>query len=233
MTTHAPTSETLVQERIAACQGMVRSIASKIRAKLPPQVELDDLISYGQLGLAEAAQHFDSNQGSQFSTYAYYRIRGAIYDGVSKMNWTPRQKPRRANRGALTDSVLEEEAAGPSARNLVEQGQRLTRIIEQVAVIHLATWSADEEEQAAMLSDLRTPSPSEAAVSRELGEKLHELIADLPDDERELIQGMYFEGLTLTDAAVRCGKSKSWCSRLHRQALQHLADKLSRLGAGD
>jgi RNA polymerase sigma factor for flagellar operon FliA len=233
MSTHAPSSDTLVQERITACQGMVRSIATKIRAKLPPQVELDDLISYGQLGLAEAAQHFDSNQGSQFSTYAYYRIRGAIYDGVSKMNWTPRAKPRRANRNAFTDSVLEEEAAEPSPRNLLEQGQRLTRIIEQVAVVHLATWSRDEEEQVAMLSDQRTPTPSEAAVSRELGEKLHELISQLPDDERNLIQAMYFDGLTLTDAAVRCGKSKSWCSRLHRQALQHLAEKLSRLGAGD
>ena len=80
----------LVQQRIEECQGLVRSLALSIRRKLPPTVELEDLIAYGQVGLGEAARDFDPDRGSRFSTYAYYRIRGAIYDGLSKMAWFDR-----------------------------------------------------------------------------------------------------------------------------------------------
>ena len=83
MTAPAPHPQHLIEH----CQGMVRSLALSIHRKLPPRYELDDLISYGQVGLAEAAKDFDPRRGSQFSTFAYYRIRGAIYDGISKMTW--------------------------------------------------------------------------------------------------------------------------------------------------
>jgi RNA polymerase sigma factor FliA len=77
------TQQRLIEEN----QGLVRSLAASIHKKVPQTVDIDDLTAYGQLGLAEAAQDYDSSRGAQFSTYAYYRIRGAIYDGLSKMMW--------------------------------------------------------------------------------------------------------------------------------------------------
>ena len=68
----------------------MRSLASRIHHKLPPYVDLEDLVAYGQMGLAEAARDFDPARGTQFSTFAYYRIRGAIYDGLAKMSWFSR-----------------------------------------------------------------------------------------------------------------------------------------------
>src|SRR5688572_30076999 len=72
---------------IAGCQGLVRTLAWRIHKKLPPSVDLEDLISYGQVGLAEAARDFDPSLGDHFITYAYYRIRGAILDGLTKLSW--------------------------------------------------------------------------------------------------------------------------------------------------
>ncbi|MGV2335702.1 MAG UNVERIFIED_CONTAM: hypothetical protein LVR18_16830 [Planctomycetaceae bacterium] len=62
---------------INGCQGLVRTIAWRVHQRLPKTVDLDDLIGYGQVGLAEAARDFDETKGSQFVTYAWYRVRGA------------------------------------------------------------------------------------------------------------------------------------------------------------
>lgn len=83
----APLPTAQQEHWIEQCQGLVRSLAVRIHRKLPACIELDDLIAYGELGLLEAAQSFDPRRGCQFSTFAYYRIRGAIYDGAAKMGW--------------------------------------------------------------------------------------------------------------------------------------------------
>ena len=90
--TPSPTS--LIEE----CQGLVRLLASRIHRKLPSHVELGDLEAYGQVGLLEAARDFDPTRGGRFSTFAYYRIRGAIYDGLAKMSWFSRTEYRRRRR---------------------------------------------------------------------------------------------------------------------------------------
>ena len=71
-------------------QGLVRAIARGIHRSFPSYIDLDDLIGYGQLGLTQAARDFDPERGIQFSTFAYYRIRGAILDGANQMNWLKR-----------------------------------------------------------------------------------------------------------------------------------------------
>ena len=96
-------------------QGLVRSLALKIHRKLPPHVELDDLVAYGQIGLAEAARDFDPSRGGRFSTYAYYRIRGAIYDGLSKMNWFSRSEYRRIRYNQMANDTLEADGVKPPA----------------------------------------------------------------------------------------------------------------------
>lgn len=78
------------EQLIADCQGLVRALAWQIHCKLPSHVDLEDLVAYGQIGLIEAARAFDPTRENQFSTYSYYRIRGAILDGLSKMSWFSR-----------------------------------------------------------------------------------------------------------------------------------------------
>ena len=77
-------ADNVPRELIDEGQALVKSLAARIHRNLPVHVDFDDLISYGQIGLAEAAQDFDAEQGTRFTTFAYYRIRGAILDGNVK-----------------------------------------------------------------------------------------------------------------------------------------------------
>ena len=226
MTTSSDKVEQLIEEN----QGLVRSLASTIHRKLPPYVELDDLIAYGQVGLAEAARDFDPQRGSRFSTYAYYRIRGSVYDGLSKMTWFSRSQYRQIRSSRMTDEVLREEAedvaaSGESSRQ--DDVRWLRNVTRALAVVYLATSGSEEDDcDRGVLEDHSMPDASAAAMSHEMAEKLHELIEGLPPEPQVLIRGVYFEGLSLQEAGQRLGISKSWASRLHAKTLQRLARSL-------
>ena len=228
-------SDQTAQERIEQCQGLVRSLASRIHRKLPPHVDLDDLIAYGQVGLAEAARDFDPARGSQFSTYAYYRIRGSVYDGLSKMTWLSRSQYKKVRDDQLSNEVLGEQAKQQeesSEKPGAEADMRWFRDLSQaLAVVYLSTGTEKRgEAKEAALADASTPTPAAVAMGREIHEKLHELIDALPAEAGTLIRATYFEGLTLQEAGKRLGISKSWASRLHAKTLQRLARSLKLLG---
>jgi RNA polymerase sigma factor for flagellar operon FliA len=219
----------LIQQRIEECQGMVRSLALSIRRRLPPTVELEDLIAYGQVGLGEAARDFDPDRGSRFSTYAYYRIRGAIYDGLSKMAWFDRVQASQVRCEQMSGEVLRlqsEDDPSADAPGVETDSRWLRDVSRTLAVVYLASWTgsqrADEESDAALV-DRSSPDAPAVAMSREISEKLHAFIDDLPPMAARLIRSVYFDGLTLQDAGQRMGVSKSWASRLHSRALEQLA----------
>jgi len=216
-------------------QRLVHSLARKIHRGLPPRFELDDLVGYGQIGLAEAARDFDAAQGSKFTTFAFYRVRGAIYDGLSKMSWTSRARYNRLRYDQMANLALSEEReasqASPSA-GLLEDARWLRSATEKLTVVFLAFLQDDGQDEGAGESQIPDPEslPAATAAAREINEKLHALIADLPDDERLLIRATYFEGDTLQEAAGKLGISKSWASRLHAKTLENLARSLRRYG---
>src|SRR5581483_9848995 len=74
----------------------VRAIAARIKDQLPREIEFDDLVAYGTQGLLEAAERYDGRHGASFTTFAYYRVRGAIFDGLRGMGWLPRGEYARA-----------------------------------------------------------------------------------------------------------------------------------------
>src|SRR6187551_3436872 len=69
---------------------LVQSVARKLKTQITARVDFDDLVGYGSKGLIEAAERFDSKQGVTFTTFAYYRIRGAMLDGMRTMGWYSR-----------------------------------------------------------------------------------------------------------------------------------------------
>lgn len=215
------------QQLMAGCQGLVQSIAWKIHRKLPPQVELEDLIGYGQVGLAEAARDFDAARGGQFTTFAYYRIRGAILDGLAKMHWFSHADYNRGRYERLAHEVLDiEGSAGAEAQDtqLADDVRWLKGVSGTLAMVYLCCHQPrDEEGGQPALEDRSAPSPPSVAIQRELHQKLHELIDALPAEAAKLIRAAYFEGLTLKEAGERLGVSKAWASRLHAKALGQLA----------
>ncbi len=221
-------------ELIEEGQGLVRSLALKVYRSVPATADLDDLIAYGEVGLAEAARDFDPSKGAQFCTFAYYRVRGAIYDGLAKMTWTSRARYRRLRYERMADEALadEREQAASDPNSLEESGNWFARVTEKLAVVYLASGGDESVEQAAAIED-KCDSPPQVMLHREASERLRELVADLEPVERRVIQAVYFEGYTLQDAANQVGISKSWASRLHAKILEQLAQKLRRLDLHD
>ena len=222
-------------ELIEEGQRLVHSLAAKIHRGLPSRFELDDLVGYGQIGLAEAARDFDAAQGNKFTTFAFYRVRGAIYDGLSKMSWTSRARYNRLRYEQMANLALSEEREGSEASpaaSLLEDARWLRSATEKLTVVFLAFLQDDGQEEGAGESQIPDPEslPAATAAAREINEKLHALIAALPDEERLLIRATYFEGDTLQEAANKLGISKSWASRLHAKTLETLARSLRRFG---
>ncbi len=215
-------------------QALVRSLALRTFRNIPVKVDLDDLIAYGEVGLAEAARDFDHERGNQFNTFAYYRIRGAIYDGLAKMTWTSRARYRRLRYERMADDALEAErdVEMSDPPSLDQAGDWFARVTEKLAVVYLASGGDEAMERVAMMED-PGQSASQSVLNLEASQKLRSLVETLDPTERHLINAVYFEGFTLQDAANQIGISKSWASRLHAKVLEALAVKLRRLDLHD
>lgn len=210
---------------MATCQGLVRSIAWKIHRRVPKHVDLEDLIGYGQVGLAEAARDFDPSRGHQFTTFAYYRIRGAILDGLSSMAWFNAADYNRGRYEQMADNVLAEHSDEQAPEANDSRWFRSTS--RALAVVYLFCHSRSEENSGEAIAVTAPDSDPDSGMAHdELRQELRKAMDVLSDDARSLIQGVYFEGMTIKEAGERIGISKAWASRLHARSLQQLARAL-------
>jgi RNA polymerase sigma factor FliA len=226
-------SRLLPDELVFAHQGLVRAIARGIHRSFPSYIDLDDLIAYGQLGLAQAARDFDPHRGIQFSTFAYYRIRGAILDGANQMNWLRRTTRAGDAYERMSGDVLATDAADADAGTGPKQNEAwLSDVGGKLGMVFLLS-QAGEGAHAAEVEDDATEAPLESLLDDELKRTLHSLIDELPADARQLLRGAYFEGKTLKEAGEELGISKAWASRLHARSLDQLARGLRRAHVAD
>jgi len=216
-------------ELVFGHQGLVKAIARGIHRSFPSFIELDDLIGYGQLGLAQAARDFDPERGIQFSTFAYYRIRGAILDGANQMNWLKRSTVAGSAYERMSGDVLANDAADSAAAAAqTDDAAWLSGVGGKLAMVFFLSHASDEGEANADVADDHAEMPLESLLDDELKQSLRQAIDELPPDARQLIRGTYFEGKTLKDAGEALGISKAWASRLHARALEQLARNLKR-----
>ena len=178
--------------------------------------------------MSQAARSFDSSKGAQFSTYAYYRIRGAIYDGISKMAWLSRSAAARIHADEIADKMLEEDE-GPKSDKPKEKATWLVQTTEKLAVVYSMASMKDEEGQRSIV-DTKAETPDQIATSMEVISVLRLVINDLTEPHKKFINGLYFEGKSITQVAASFGKSKSWASRQHKKILDYLAAKMKMRG---
>lgn len=206
-------------------QGLVRTIALKVRAQLDLTCDLDDLIAFGNQGLLEAKSRFDPTRGVQLNTFAYYRIRGAVLDGVRRMAYLPRRIHRKVREAEaldlVTEPIGEARAASPEAKADREAtAQALDDALSRVTAGYLmAAVGQGEEDQ--------PDTPEEELVGAETRARVEKALETLPEREQALVRGFYFDGRQFDEVAKELGISKSWASRLHAKALDLLRDVLS------
>jgi len=208
---------------------LVHVIAAKLRGLLGKTMEPGDLVGYGTKGLIEAAARYDPRAGASFSTFAYYRIRGAIFDGMRTMGWYSRGDYARFRAeervGEYLAAAAEREAAerkaAPDGPRPDQSGtlEALSGLLSGVAAIHITSLEAEREP-----ADERAKAPDQAVEDAEGSERVRAALAGLPAKERRLIELYYFGDLNLEDAGKKMGLSKSWASRLHARAVEHLRE---------
>lgn len=207
------------------CQGLVRSIAWKIHQKLPSHVDLDDLIGFGQVGLAEAARDFDEGRGVNFTTYSYYRIRGAILDGLNKMSWFSNADYNRGKYERIANDVLavdqkEEQSSTSDMAWFASTTKALTSV-------YLISQLGSGDEPGPEKIDQESETQQQRVENSDLIKRMKKLMDELPEQQRSILQGVYFEGLSIKAAGERVGISKAWASRVHKQTLEQLVRQLS------
>ena len=217
------------KERIEKHQPLVMSIAKQIHKRLPRFITFEDVLSYGQVGLTQASRTYQPRPGTKFSSYAYYRITGAIYDGIARMNWTSRAEYRRYKALREANSVAEANSGGADCDDPEKDAQWFTNTVENLAVVYVFS-SADDDNPIENQLVGAHDAPEDIAERNELCGMLHHAIGGLDEDEQQLVQLTYFEGQSLAEAAKSLGRSRSWGSRTHSKILKVLGTEL--LGEG-
>jgi RNA polymerase sigma factor FliA len=209
---------------------LVQAIAGKLKRTLGRSIDFDDLVGYGHRGLIEAAERFDPQQGVTFTTFAYYRIRGAMLDGMRTMGWYSRadyaryRAEERAHEYMQNLAEREGAAKEAGAEEPTDKGQTLESIAEilnSVATVHITSIEA-----ASKVADDRLPAPDAELETGQMGVRVREAVQTLPEKERRLLEMYYFEDKNLEEAGAVLGLSKSWACRLHARAVSLLRDAL-------
>jgi RNA polymerase sigma factor for flagellar operon FliA len=202
---------------------LIDRIARRLHRELDLRCDLDDLRAWGHQGLLEAQARFDASRGVKLSTFAYYRARGAMLDGIRKQGFLPRRAYAKLKAFEAADSLGAATAEmpvtpeGPAAR-----AQAIDDALGKIsaAFVIAAVGQADDNLEA----------PPDLAFEREETQASVRVgVRALPEKERILVEAVYFEGLTIEDAGARLGLSKSWASRLHAKALERMRDLLAGL----
>lgn len=214
-------------ELIESTLPFVRKIAKAIIRSLPSEVDREDVIRYGEVGLVQAAESFDPTYNVQFSTFAYYRIRGAIFDGLRKMAWLPRKLYAKLKYEEAANQYLQNVAdreAGSQGRP--DPADQVSEAVGALAAIYVTSLDASERQT----EDDTEPAPGASVELEDTRRVLAEALGDLEETERKLLEMFYYENLTLTEAGGRLGHTKSWASRMHARALVRLRERLRARG---
>jgi RNA polymerase sigma factor for flagellar operon FliA len=222
---------------IVSYSPLVKFIAGRVGSGLPASVDPGDLVSTGVLGLIDAIERFDPNQGVKFETFATPRIRGAIYDGLRQLDWVPRSIRTRAR--DVQRAISEFEVANgrsPSDPELAErlglERAELDRWLTSIASTTVGPLerALDAGAEPVALSGEMPQVPSTVVEDREVRELVRSEIGKLPDREKLVLSLYYDEGLTLAQIARVLGISESRVPQLHSKSVLHLRSRLEAAG---
>ena len=176
---------------------LVKKLAHLMRAKLPPSVEVDDLIQAGMIGLLDAISRYEETHGAQFETYAVQRIRGAMLDGLRQCDWLPRGVRRSLREVEKMISRLEQQnGRAPSEAELAKamdmslaDYQRLLQDARGYQIVSYEDFSSDEDDSFLDRYAVdHEADPLHVLEDRGLREALVAGIEELPEREK-LVMG--------------------------------------------
>lgn len=215
----------------------VQYIASRIHERLPQQVDLGDLVQAGVIGLIEAHRSFDARKSVQFSTYATFRIRGAILDALRSLDWGPRSLREKAREITKARAEMEAEMGrSPNAEELAAQLgislAKLNAVEAELHGLHLVNQQAsggDDDESYDLIESAPSAwgNPFEAYAKAESMAPLVAAVATLSEREQLILSLYYKDELTMREVAQVTGLATSRVCQIHAEVVKKLKNLLA------
>jgi RNA polymerase sigma factor FliA len=215
---------------------LVRRLAHQMIAKLPANVEIDDLIQVGMIGLNDALSRFDVAQGVQFETFATQRIRGAMLDELRGSDWMSRGDRRHQRSIESAVHKLEQKLGrAPSESEIaaemgleLEAYQELLGKVRGTQLVYLEDMSGDDGDDDYLDRHVvdETANPLGRLSDRKMREALVAAIEHLPEREQYVMSMYYEQDMNLKEIAVVLGVTESRVCQLHSQSIARLRTKL-------
>jgi RNA polymerase sigma factor for flagellar operon FliA len=218
---------------------LIKYIAQKIAARLPANIELDDLISSGVIGLMDAMEKYDPSRDNKFKTYAEFRIRGAILDELRAQDWVPRSVREKAKILERCFSKIEQEKGRQASDEEVCLELGITQgeyheLLNQVRSVSLLSYDdishfskADKKALHGVgEGGVKAPTPFSEVNVGYIKKMIADSIQDLPEKQRLVLSLYYYEDLNLKEIGRVLDVTESRVSQLHTQAILRLKAKL-------
>jgi RNA polymerase sigma factor for flagellar operon FliA len=218
-------------------QPLVRKLAHHMMAKLPANVQVDDLIQVGLIGLSEALTRFEATQGVQFETFATQRIRGAMIDELRENDWVSRgtrksqkdiEEAMRRLEHRLGRSPLESEIAADLGLSLTDY-QSLLGKVRGTQLVYLEDMSRNADDEDSFLDRHMGDAeadPLNILRDHRLREGLVAAIKNLPEREQFIMSMYYEQDMNLKEIAAVLDVTESRVCQLHSQSIARLRAKM-------
>ena len=225
-------------ELITEYAPLIKYIAQKIAVRLPSNIELDDLISAGVIGLMDAIEKYDSSRDNKFKTYAEFRVRGAILDELRSQDWVPRSIRDKAKILDKTMVNLEQELGRSPTDEEVAKALQITmeefhELVHQVRPVSLLSIddqqtfdNSDKRSIMNLLEGSKSFNPLNQLNVKVVKDIVAKAIEELPERQRLVLSLYYYEDLNLKEIGQVLRVTESRVSQLHAQAVQRLRAKL-------
>jgi len=215
---------------------LVTKVVFQLASNYNNYIDLDDLISYGNIGLLDAIEKFDIDKGVKFETYASIRIRGAIIDEIRKLDWVPRstrQKFKMVERAIdeVENTLGKSATTREVANHLSVSSEELDKILAQMhsyAIISMDDQILELINEASIGNSHQNQlTPEDIVVEQEIKTNLTKAIENLQERDRLIITLYYYEEFTLKEIGKVLNVTESRVSQLHTRALSRLKAKLT------
>ena len=217
---------------------LIKFIAQKIAVRLPSNIELDDLISSGVIGLMDAIEKYDPSRDNKFKTYAEFRIRGSILDELRAQDWVPRSVRDKAKlldrtivklEASLGRNATEDEICESLGINMEEFHDLVNQVrpVSMLSIDEAATFSnVDKKSILNILEGSKLNNPHSQLNIKNIKEVIARAIEELPEKQRLVLSLYYYEDLNLKEIGQVLEVTESRVSQLHAQAVARLRAKL-------
>lgn len=238
---YRPNIDTVTKDEIIVEYApLVKYIAQKIASRLPSNIELDDLISCGVIGLMDALDKYDPGRDNKFKTYAEFRIRGSILDELRAQDWVPRSVREKSKMVERTFQKLEGELGRPATdeemcKELNLSADEYHELLDKAKSVSLLSIDdqnnfnkGDKKLLMGLLEYRRYSNPYSSVNFKKSAERIKDGIKGLPEKQRLVLSLYYYEDLNLKEIGQVLDVTESRVSQLHTQAILRLRSKLQK-----